>query len=424
MKYLRVALILLASAAFYCARAQDEDQQQQQRPPTEIPDFSNLDEYVYEPKSTVKLGFRHMSAAKASFANHGSSLIAAPEDPGAATGANLLRVYHDGSVSPDARTTPVFDNSGNPTIDPQTGTQISVPIAPDGKTNSWTYTNNSQVSDAPNGFIAFHSYSAEIVDTTSHRGEGKSSNGLDLVVTHDLGAFFHTRLNWRLMAGMSIGDISAKAEGQVAANVNTITDLYNLYGVVPPAAPYTSPSSTAQNVLDANGNPVTNPDGTVQTVTIDTSVLLGNDPTRLPTQTTASDTAVVDKWKVKGAYYTFRAGPEFSFPITSRLKAEISFGPALVYAGTNYSVTETFTPETGTDIVQTENSSAYKLLPGYYADASLQFDLTDKAGFFAGAVYQSAGTYTQDLNTTTAHYVTKVDLSNQNGLRAGMSVRF
>jgi hypothetical protein len=424
MKYLRVVIVVFASA-LCIARAQD-DQQERQRPPTEIPDFSNLDEYIYEPKSTVKLGFRHITGAKADFFGRGTSFIAAPEDPGPATGANLTHQYHDGNVNADTRTTPAVDSSGNPMIDPQTGAPINVLISPDGRTNSWNYTDQRQLTDPtiPSGFIAFHSYSAEVVDTTRHAGSGRSSTGLDLTVAHDMGSIFHTRVAWRLMAGMSINDISAKAEGNVAANVSTITDLYNLYGVVPPDAPYQAPSTTTQPVLDANGNQVTGSDGTAQSVAVDTTVLLGNEPTRLPTKTAASATAVNDKWKVKGAYYTFRAGPEISIPITARLRLEFSAGPALVYAGTNYTVTQTFTPDIGADIVETVSNSAYKLRPGYYADASLQFDLTEKAGFFAGAVYQSASSYTQDLSTTTSHYATKVDLSNQNGLRAGMSVRF
>ena len=49
MKHLRLALLVFAaSAGSLCA--QDE---QQQRPPTEIPDFSNLDDYIYEPKSIL-----------------------------------------------------------------------------------------------------------------------------------------------------------------------------------------------------------------------------------------------------------------------------------------------------------------------------------------------------------------------------------
>jgi hypothetical protein len=52
MKYLRFALLVFVAAASL-VRGQDE---QQQRPPTEIPDFSNLDDYIYEPKSILSFG--------------------------------------------------------------------------------------------------------------------------------------------------------------------------------------------------------------------------------------------------------------------------------------------------------------------------------------------------------------------------------
>ena len=96
----------------------------------------------------------------------------------------------------------------------------------------------------------------------------------------------------------------------------------------------------------------------------------------------------------------------------------------MVYAGTTYTVTETLVPDFGTEISETESSEDYKLLPGWYADATLQFDLTERAGFYAGAIYQSAGDYTQSLENSTTSYATKIDLSKQSGVRAGMTIRF
>src|ERR1044071_2636272 len=106
MKHLRLAHLAYVSTAGL-ALAQEEERR---APPIEIPDFSNLDEYIYEPKSTVRLGFRHLSGAKTRFSGQGH--IPSPEDPGAATGANLTRIYHDGSVRPDARTVGRLDSSG------------------------------------------------------------------------------------------------------------------------------------------------------------------------------------------------------------------------------------------------------------------------------------------------------------------------
>src|SRR5687768_5735078 len=137
MKHFRFALIAFVSAVG-AASAQDEERR---APPVEIPDLSNLDEYIYEPKSTVKFGFRYISGAKASFSGQGR--IPSPEDPGAATGANLSRNYHDGAVQPDARVVPRLDSGGNPIIDPESNTAVFDPITPDGRTNTWNYTDAS-----------------------------------------------------------------------------------------------------------------------------------------------------------------------------------------------------------------------------------------------------------------------------------------
>src|SRR3954470_16603566 len=115
MKFFRAALVVFA-ATLSLARAQDDDESRR-TPPVEIPDFSNLDEYTYEPKSTVTLGFRHLSGAKTKFSGQGK--LVAPEDPGPATGANLQRIYHDGAVHADTRVTARLDSSGNLATDPE-----------------------------------------------------------------------------------------------------------------------------------------------------------------------------------------------------------------------------------------------------------------------------------------------------------------
>jgi hypothetical protein len=416
MKQLRLAALLVFAGAAGLAYAQDEERR---APPVEIPDFSNLDEYIYEPRSTVTIGVRRLSGAKTSFQGQGK--IPAAEDPGAITGANLLRVYHDGSVQPDARVAPRLDNGGNPVTD-SAGNTIFDPIAPDGKTNTWNYSDPKQLTG--DGYITFHSYSAEVTDTATRKQDSNSAFGLDLVTTHDMGKLFGTRATWQLMGGMSINDLSSKTSGNVRATLTTITDYYSLFGVTPPTAPYSAPSSSTTSLLDASGAPLYDSSGNAQTVTTDTTVLIGNQPIGRLTTPVTNETSVTNHWKLKGAYYTFRFGPTILVPITTRLKASVSFGPALVYAGSNYTVTQTFQPDIGAEISTTDTDSIYKLLAGYYVDANLQFDLTEKTGFYAGAVFQSAGSYQQELNSTTASYSTKVDLSNQNGLRAGMSIRF
>jgi hypothetical protein len=417
MKHFRLALVLFASA-LGLVRAQEESQNRQ--PPTEIPDFSNLDEYIYEPKSTLIVGFRYLSGAKTQFFGRGT--LAAPELATDATTANLRRIYHDGAVQPDARTANRIDSAGNPVIDSVTGVQLVDPIAPDGRTNTWNYTFASQLTS--NGFLAFHTYSAAINDPTVRSKDLSSSAGLDVAVSRDMGKLWGTRASWSIIAGISMNDLSAKTAANVQATLTTLTDLYSLDGQVLPAAPYTAPSSSTGTVLDTAGNAVLNSDGSSQSATTDTTVLINNKPIDRTTQTEINSTSVSTRWKLKGAYYSFRAGPAVWVPFTTRLRASVSAGPVLVYAGSTYTVTQSYTPATGAEITDTSKDDASHLMPGYFADASLQFDLTERTGFFAGAVFQSAGSYTQTLASTAAHYSTKIDLANQNGMRAGMTIRF
>ena len=425
MKQFRLALVMLVSA-LGLARAQDE---QNRQPPTEIPDFSNLDEYIYEPKSTLIVGMRLLSGAKAQFSGRGT--LSAPETPTYATTPNILRTYHDGSVSVDARGGNRVDGGNNPLVDSTSGGSTFDPIASDGKTNTWSYTDPTQLTS--DGMLAFHTYSADINDATIHQ-KANSASGVDVAVSRDMGKFFGTRASWSLIVGMTMNDISAKTTANVQATLTTITDLYSLDGQVVPVVvlgtPYISPNSTSTTVLDSAGNPVLAPDGTVQTATLDTSVLLNNKPINRTTTTVVDTASVSDLWKLKGAYYTFRAGAALWVPITSRFRASVSAGPTLIYAGSTYSVTQTYQPATGAAITDVSSDTANHLLPGYFADASLEFDLTERTGFFAGMVFQSAGSYQQTLNTTSTvnataeHYATNVNFGNQNGLRAGMTIRF
>ncbi len=412
MNFRRLAALALASL-LSIAYAQDEEAR---RPQTEIPDFSNLDEYIYEPKSTVHLSFRMLSGAKADFS--GTGQILAPEGALPEAGVDVRRDYHDGFVGPDLRATPRSDVGGNPTTDPALDptSSPSDPIPSDGRTNNWSYEDDTQVSGSPIGYIAFHQYSADVIDTAVRRRSSRSTAGLDLAVSRDMGSLFGGRFSWRLVGGLSINDVSARHTDDVKARIKTITDYYSTFGQGVPPAPYTAPSTTSSSFTD--------PNGVVQTIPVDTSVLISRFPVLSRSGVLETMTNVQNTWKVKGAYYTFRAGPELVMPFTSRFRLSVSAGLAAIYVGTQYTVTEVFEPDLGDEITEVDSDGTSRILPGWFVDASLIFDVTEKTGFFAGGIMQGATSYTQSLNTTTSKYAAKVDLSQQTGFRAGMSIRF
>jgi len=153
---------------------------------------------------------------------------------------------------------------------------------------------------------------------------------------------------------------------------------------------------------------------------------LGNEILYRTEQVNSVPGAIVSNWKLRGAYLTARAGATLFIPINNKFSATISAGGVLVYAGTTFAVSQSFTPATGDTIVGAMTSDEDALLPGYYVDAAFQYSITETAGLYLGAVYQSSGDYTQDVTSgdELAKYSTRVDLSALQGIRAGMSFKF
>jgi hypothetical protein len=407
----RTSLLVFALLGSVALRAQDETDHPTAPPPENLTFLT--DEYIYIPKYKFSLGMRAMTGAKTSFSGRGV-VASALDSIGAATGTGFSRIYHDGTVSPDTRTVSTDDGNGG---------NVNVPIAPDGKTSTWTYFDPAQVT--PTGNIAMNSYSADIVDSGPRTKDANSAYGFEVVVARDMGKIA-TRFEWNLAAGFSLNDLSSGLRTTVPANITTTTDVYSLYGAPAPTAPFSGTSTaTSQTVVDANGNAILNSDGTVKTVSPDTITLLGNEPLSRNVSAPVTDkTSVINSWQLKGAYLTFRAGPTLFLPITGHLRASVSVGAALVYAGTTYTVRQQFTPATGDAINLIESDSANHFLPGYYADANLEYWITDTAGFYAGAVYQNTGDFKQEVKTDTTDFFTKVDMSSLSGLRAGMNFKF
>ena len=153
-------------------------------------------------------------------------------------------------------------------------------------------------------------------------------------------------------------------------------------------------------------------------------ILIGNQPLNETIATTLVDST--NRYFIEGAYYTLRAGPTAILPMGQHLKLTLSAGPALIYSGSEYNVLEDLVYATGepalTELYQKENS---KLLPGYYVDVNLRYDLTETAGIYVGGVYEAAGSYTQSMSSGTGTaYTDKIDFGSEEGVKGGITVRF
>lgn len=405
---MRLFLVALCLVCMPLARlsADDDDQSNKGPVPEEIPDFSRLDEYIYVPKSTLSIGPRlFLNGPKTTYGGQGSipldvGPLASPSVP------NVSRTYADGDVQPDSR---------QYTASAGSSATYQVLAPSDGRTNTWSYDNASQI--LPNGDIAFHAYEGEVTDTSLHDVDSQSSLGIELILDRDMGNITK-HIKWSITAGFSLADIHSSTYASVPTTLTTITDTYDLFGQVPPAPPFSSPGAISQSVLNSSGSTSSGTQEATQTI------LLGDKPlseTITPTEVTSTN-----RYFIEGAYYTLRVGPSVTIPMGQHFKLVASVGPDLVYSGSVYNVLEDLIYATGepalTQLYQKENT---KILPGYYADVNLRYDLTDTAGFYVGGIYQGSGSYSQAVSSGEGtSYTTKIDFQAEEGLKGGMTFRF
>jgi hypothetical protein len=51
--------------------------------------------------------------------------------------------------------------------------------------------------------------------------------------------------------------------------------------------------------------------------------------------------------------------------------------------------------------------------------------MTETSGFYLGGIYEGAGSYTQSIQSgPSSNYTTKIDFESEEGVKAGMTVRF
>jgi len=387
-------------------------------PPPIMPSNLFFDEnfIVTAPQNKLTVSTRFITGAKSSFDGAGvldSTLIDGGDfDAGDFTAVNVPRGYHDGSVNKDARTRAIDDGSGN---------LVLVPISPDGKTNNWSMTDQSQVTS--DGNVEMNTYKAAIIDDGPKQKNPRNSYGVELVLRHDM--FQTPKMNVTFLGAISLNGLTSMLRTAQDAEISRLTDTFSLDGVPAPTAPYpSSATGISVPVVDVNGFPIIGSEGDAASSAVDLIVPLVQQPTDRVTNTETVSGAVTNRYDLRGAYFTVRAGPNLELPIGNRFQANFSAGAALVYSGTTYSVQQDFQPDTGAVITDTVTSTKNTLLPGFYADASMQFNLTERAGFYFGAVYQNSGNYKQSVSSDAASYSTSVNLQSLQGFHGGLNVRF
>ncbi len=397
-----------------------QEEEQRARPQVDIPDFSNLDEILYEPKSTMALSLRYVGRAQAVFRGLGT-IESAHEASDLVS--DVTRTYDNGSVGVDTRT----DGEGGR-------------IANDGRTNTWNFQKGSQIT-ADESSVVFNAYSS-ISEGASTQARGKPAVGVDFEHAREFGKFGvnkHGRAAWTWGAlwGAGLSDINAKSRETIHARLNSITDTYSLLGAAPPTltavdsdgdgtsdrdgsgniitSGYSSPSSTSETV--------TNADGTTTTYTIDTTILLANLPDSRTTQSVSQGARVDGIWQIKGAGLNFRAGPWLRWQPLEKIAVRVSGGGTLSLLGMAMRYDERLVVDNTSSTISDTDSGEVETLTmgGIFGGVDLEWWLTERAGFFGAGYYES---YSKTTELTTGGRTGEIKFSGGLGVRAGMTYRF
>ena len=414
-------LTLLALPALLAAQTSSSEEERLQKLMTDAALF-------YVPKNHVTVGYRMLSSGgRVQYGNLGTVAANIPPVAPASDGA-VTRTYNNGRVGLDAvrpneanadgtqSSTPGGRYATTTTTTAEDGTTTTVTngdflsFTP-GLTRSWSYSSDAQVTG--DGLIGFSIFSASSNGGAAQKDSGGSS-GVEFEFSRTIGNI-SKRVEWGFAVGLALNDINNKTSGSVASTLRADTDFYSLNGQPAPAAPY-----AASTFVDFVGS-----DGVVYTASQETTIPLDAVPVAgASTSGVVGETTVNGNWQVKGAYFLMRFGPSLRAQLTERIGLNASLGVAGAYAGSTYSVVESFAVP-GLDGInvttpQTEQSNTSKFLSGYYANFNLELAINERAGLFGGVNAQKLTSYDQALGGRTAH----IDLGNAVGIRGGISFKF
>lgn len=420
-RYLPTALAVLAVLPA-CLSAQETSAAEEERLNALVRD----DLQWREPRNHVTVGLRVLSkGGRVDFGNLGER-IATPISP-VADGV-VDRAYDNGAVNADGLRANEKDANGNQISPPggryevlgkdSSGNDIVVgdfvSYTP-GQSRNWFARNEGQYQPHA-GYVGFSTYSA-ISEGASLSKEQGATGGVELEFSRDLGRLGR-RVQWGVNAGITLNGINSKVAGTVTSTLRTYTDYYLIPGTQKPILPYSAPFTIP--LLNSDGISV-NDNGLE--ITIPISAL--PDATKTTLTDLAGGASINGRWQVKGAYFMVKLGPTLRTRLSDSFTLTASAGFAGAYAGTRYSVFESFTVGTGATAIELtvdepEGSTETQFMTGYYADLSLDWAANDRTGLFGGVTTQQLGNYSQTLGGRTA----RIDLGATVGLRGGVSIKF
>jgi hypothetical protein len=260
-----------------------------------------------------------------------------------------------------------------------------------GQTWNWGYDNGSQVN-AANNAVDMHSSSAP--------GDGVSKDlncdpqyGLEILYTRELGRMGKSR--WGLEAALGYNAIELRDTRTLAASVRRVTDSYSY------TPGTTTPAASFQGTFDGP------------------NFVLSDTPTR-SSANIAGGATVRGEREFEADLFGLRFGPFVEVPLANRLSLYLSGGVVVAGVHSDFRWRESVTIEGVGTFSDHASGTKDDVLLGGYLGATFNYSLNDRLGLYAGAQYQSMGSYTHSVAGRKA----KLDLNATVFVSAGLSYSF
>jgi hypothetical protein len=301
----------------------------------------------------------------------------------------------------------------------------------EGLTRVWSVDSASQIHD---GLIDFHYHTAR--ETGARDGglggtaeqSGKSSGGFDIQLARDIG-LIGKRGSWGIAFSIGMNDISGKTNQSIVADELIATGTYKLNDPIPTVdvsqtgTYYSAPSPAA---FSQGGGGVEDSARLSQTAVDPSTGQPLATGTALPTTVIPNAATVTGQWKIKGAYYLMRLGPQFRYYASKRFSFSANAGIAAAYAGSDFDIDETLATPTITGVSLTAQptfvgtSHKREFMIGGYAEVNTEFWITFRTGLYGGVVYEALGKYKHQFNDAVAD----VNVGSGLSFRLGVITRF
>ena len=274
---------------------------------------------------------------------------------------------------------------------------------PGAYTWNWGYNNASQVAGDQLTLTRYDN----VPRVGTLDGGSSTTFGGELFALYELYTFRvwnRKTAHWGFEAGYGYSTFDATASGSTTGTVTRNRAVYSLGGIVPPSPGYQGSYSGP-----IPGGP---PAPVIDFAPLSTSSVSS---AGVNTLTASSSTDL----------HTAKLGPWFELPITDRLTVNLSAGfcTVLAQADLQFSETSTFTDPAlaaAAPAALAARATRHDWRPGFYAQATLNYNFTERWSAFGGLQFQS----NPDLKFSTLDRGVEIKLGSVLGATAGVQFSF